>query len=65
MKKREVTAIQKASAAVPRYKYIGPQYDKGIKLPSGRIIRPLQMSETDIEALLATEPPAASLFELA
>jgi hypothetical protein len=56
---------QKAIAATPRYKYIGSQYDKGIQLPGGRMIRPLEMSDADIETLLATEPHAASLFELA
>lgn len=59
------TESQKQQAAVPRYKYIGAEYDKGIQLPGGRMIRPLDMTDADIETLLATEPHAAPLFECA
>ena len=40
-------------------RYIGPAYRRGILLPTGRLVRPMNMKGAERKALIAEYPPAA------
>jgi hypothetical protein len=60
--KKNAAALPEQPAANqnPQRTYVHEPYDKGIYLPSGRLVRPLEMSDADIETLIQEYPPAAS-----
>lgn len=53
----QVTQPEPIAAVVRRrFRYIGPDYHRGIELPNGQLIRPLDMSDEAIDGVIDDAP---------
>ena len=60
---KKVVAKEEPKAA-SKYQYKGPVYKQGLLLPDGSRIRPLEMSDQDIEAAIAKFPTLKEYFSV-
>jgi len=66
--KKETTGAAAAKAAVApnsSFRYIHEPYDRGLVITelANRLVRPLDMTDDEIDALIEEYPPAAAWFE--
>jgi hypothetical protein len=60
---KKVVAKEELKAA-SKYQYKGPAYNQGLLLPDGSRIRPLEMSDQEIEAAIAKFPMLKEYFSV-
>jgi hypothetical protein len=60
----EKTNQEKTDKTVVKYKYVGPAYKSGLILPDGSQIRPLEMSDTEIQDCILRFPQLKEFFSV-
>lgn len=60
---KKVVAKEEPKAA-SKYQYKGPVYNQGLLMPDGSRIRPLEMSDQEIEAAIVKFPTLKEYFSV-
>jgi len=46
--------VAKTKEVKPRFEYVGPAYNRGLIIPTGKLIVPHQLNDEQIEKLIST-----------